>query len=165
MYGQCEVPPDLGPVVTVASGYFHTCAVKASGELVCFGSNKNGQCEVPPDLGPVVAVAAGPRHTCAVKANGELVCVGETGYGQCDVPPGFKVWLAPQAIRAPTPDPTQGVLQPVHHEEPPADISEEESAAKGRSKRHRGLSTTSDPAGTATTCSLRCRLDSLGWCV
>ncbi|CAE7233576.1 Herc4 [Symbiodinium sp. CCMP2592] len=129
-FGQCHVPLDLGPVVAVAAGRAHTCAVKASGELVCFEGNRCGQCEVPPDLGPVVAVAAGGAyHTCAVKASGELVCFGDNRCGQCDVPPGFKVRLAPQSIRAPTRDPMQEVLQPVHHDEPAADISEEEGAA------------------------------------
>ncbi|CAE7435029.1 Herc4 [Symbiodinium sp. CCMP2456] len=128
-HGQCDVPRDLGPVVAVAAGEAHTCAAKASGELVCFGDNLVGQCVVPPDLGPVVAVAAGEAHTCAVKASGELVCFGNNNHGQCDVPPGFKVRLAPHAIRPSISDPTQEVLQPVHHSEPPADISEEEGAA------------------------------------
>ncbi|OLP94024.1 EF-hand domain-containing protein 1 [Symbiodinium microadriaticum] len=127
--GQCDVPPDLGPVLAAAAGYYHTCAVKASGDLVCFSTNTCGQCDVPPDLGPVVAVAARSYHTCAVKASGELVCFGSNDDGQCDVPPGFKVRLAPQSICAPTPDQIQEVLQPVHHEEPAADISQEEGAA------------------------------------
>ena len=41
-------PPDLGPVVAVAAAYQHTCAVKVSGELVCFGWNFHGECNVPP---------------------------------------------------------------------------------------------------------------------
>ena len=57
--GQCDVPPDLGPVKAVAAGWSHTCAVKADGELVCFGGNKDGQCHVPPDLGRVTADATG----------------------------------------------------------------------------------------------------------
>ena len=76
MQGQCNAPPDLGPVKTVAAGLSHTCAVKADGELVCFGDNMDGQCDVPPDLGPVKAVAAGLYHTCSVKVDGELVCFG-----------------------------------------------------------------------------------------
>ena len=126
--GPCDVPPDLGPVVAVAAGRYHTCAVKASGELVCFGCEYKGQCKVPRGLGPVVAVAAGAGHTCAVKASGELVCFGCNLYRQCDVPPGFKVQLAPQAIRPAAPDPIQEVIQSVRHSEPPAEISEEESA-------------------------------------
>eukprot|EP00933_Yihiella_yeosuensis_P070231 TRINITY_DN7792_c0_g1_i13.p1 TRINITY_DN7792_c0_g1~~TRINITY_DN7792_c0_g1_i13.p1 ORF type:complete len:101 (+),score=6.48 TRINITY_DN7792_c0_g1_i13:242-544(+) len=52
--GQCNVPPGLGSVVSVAAGKHHTCAVKSNGELVCFGC----------------------FHTCAVKSTGELVCFG-----------------------------------------------------------------------------------------
>ncbi|CAE7233570.1 UVR8 [Symbiodinium sp. CCMP2592] len=127
--GQRDVPPDLGPVLAVAAGLRYTCAVKASGELVCFGDNEFGQCDVPPDLGPVVAVAAGGRHTCAVKASGDLICFGFNELGQCDVPAGFRVRLAPRPVRPAAPDPTQQVLQPVHHSEPPAEISQEEGAA------------------------------------
>eukprot|EP00439_Symbiodinium_sp_Y106_P045761 s3944_g5.t2 len=119
----------FGAVVAVAAGSYHTCAVKVSGELVCFGENGDGQCDVPPDLGAVVAVAAGGFNTCAVKVSGELVCLGDNRYGQCDVPPGLKVRLPSQSIRAPIPDPLQEVLQPVHHNEPPAEISQEEGAA------------------------------------
>ncbi|CAE7708885.1 Herc4, partial [Symbiodinium sp. KB8] len=53
--GQCDVPPDLGPVVAVAAGRAHTCAVKTSGELVCFGNNHYGQCDVPPESAAIVA--------------------------------------------------------------------------------------------------------------
>ena len=61
----------------VAAGDCHTCAVKASGQLVCFGANEDGQCDTPADLGPVIAVAAGSCHTCAIKASGQLVCFGD----------------------------------------------------------------------------------------
>ena len=85
---QCAVPADLGPVSAVAAGWYHTCAVKADGHLVCFGwNNSGGQCAVPADLGPVSAVAAGWYHTCAVKADGHLVCFGwNNSGGQCAVP-------------------------------------------------------------------------------
>ena len=56
-------PQDWGQVLTVAAGYYHTCAVRSDGRLICFGRNGNGQCDVPSDLGPVLAVAAGFEHT------------------------------------------------------------------------------------------------------
>ena len=51
-FGQCEVPPNLGPVISVAAGSEHTCVLKASGAVVCFGNNEFGQCDVPTNLGP-----------------------------------------------------------------------------------------------------------------
>ena len=119
-----ELPPDLGPILAVAAEAYHTCTVKASGELVCFRENGRGQCNVPPDLGPVVAVAAGHYHTCAVKASGQLLCFGSNADAQCDVPAGFNVLLAARSSSAPTPDPTQEVIQHVQLSEPAADISE-----------------------------------------
>ncbi|CAE7255017.1 UVR8 [Symbiodinium natans] len=80
-----------------AAGCDHTCPVKASGELMCFGLNDEDQCDVPTDLGPVVAVAAGGGHTCAVKASGELVCFGRNNEGQCDVPADLGLVVAVSA--------------------------------------------------------------------
>ena len=77
---------DLGPVLAVAAGFFDTCAVKANGELVCFGRNEHGQSDPPQHLKPV-ALGAGGAHTCAVNEQGELVCFGYNGYGQSSVPP------------------------------------------------------------------------------
>ena len=75
-YGQCDVPADLGPVLAVSAGNWHSCAVRTDGQLVFFGDNEFGQCDVPADLGPVLAVSAGDYHTCAVRADGQLVCFG-----------------------------------------------------------------------------------------
>ena len=76
----------LAPVSVLSAGGCHTCAVKSTGELVCFGRNDYGQCAVPAGLGTVVAVAAGSAHTCAVKSTGEVVCFGRNDSGQCAVP-------------------------------------------------------------------------------
>ena len=73
---------------SVAAGGFHTCAVTARGELVCFGGTGDGQCTVPAGLGPVLSAAAGSFHTCAVTADRRLVCFGQNG-PQCSVPEGF----------------------------------------------------------------------------
>ncbi|CAE7027715.1 atad3-a, partial [Symbiodinium sp. CCMP2456] len=110
---------------SVAAGDSHTCAISEAGELAAFTDIYD---LLPPDLGPVVAVAAGDFHTCAVKASGELVCVGFNNRGQCDVPPDLGPVVAVAAGWRRT-CAVKEVLQPVHHEEPAADISEEEGAA------------------------------------
>ena len=84
---QRGLPPDFVPVSVVSVGGLHTCAMRADGQLVCFGGcNVFGQRDVPADLGPVLAVSAGLSHTCAVRSDGQLVCFGHNDYGQCDVP-------------------------------------------------------------------------------
>ena len=55
--GQCDVPADLGPILAVSAGRYHTCAMRPDGQLVCFGYSRDGQCDVPADLGPVLAVS------------------------------------------------------------------------------------------------------------
>ena len=61
MNGRCDVPADLGPVLAVSAGSSCTYAVRADGQLVCFGFKIDGEseCDVPADLGPVLAVSAG----------------------------------------------------------------------------------------------------------
>ena len=49
-YGQCDVPPGLGPVIGIAAGTAHTCVVKANHDVVSFGGNYSGQCNVPAGL-------------------------------------------------------------------------------------------------------------------
>ena len=73
-------------VLADSAGYYHTCAVRSDGQLICFGDSGPGCCDVPADLGPVLAVSAGDYHTCAVRSDGRLVCFGDNEHGQCDVP-------------------------------------------------------------------------------
>jgi alpha-tubulin suppressor-like RCC1 family protein len=80
-------------------GTFHGCAITASGELRCWGSNQYGQLgqgntnnigndagesTVPVDLGghDAVDVSAGQEHTCAVLDDGSVRCWGRNDRGQ-----------------------------------------------------------------------------------
>ena len=65
---------DVGPqaVVVVSVGAEHTCAIRGSGWVICWGLNGYGQNEVPP--GFYRSVSAGETHTCVVHRSGELEC-------------------------------------------------------------------------------------------
>jgi hypothetical protein len=84
-----------GPVARLASATHsqHTCAVLATGGVVCWGANDRGQLgdgtrEPRPKPTPVVglddavAVAAGWSHSCAIRRNGRVSCWGANDRGQ-----------------------------------------------------------------------------------
>ncbi len=84
----------LEPVTSIASGYRHMCAVRASDERVfCWGANGNGQVSwgtggdvlVPEQIDGVTGVkqvTAGLSHTCALSTSGGVSCWGSNAIGQ-----------------------------------------------------------------------------------
>jgi alpha-tubulin suppressor-like RCC1 family protein len=84
---------DLKDVVQLSVSDSHTCAVKKSKQVVCWGSNWSGELgdgtsdhrygPVPVQLiDDAVEVAAGHHHTCARRSSGKVVCWGEGHSGQ-----------------------------------------------------------------------------------
>jgi alpha-tubulin suppressor-like RCC1 family protein len=101
----------------VGVGAFHSCAVRASGELYCWGGNLNGQLGIGP-MGSTkdqaepqrvagnvrwASVAGGDRHTCALDLNGALYCWGMNEDRQLGIPNADFVSL-PTRIDADAPD-------------------------------------------------------------
>lgn len=78
----------------LALGRGHSCALRESGAVLCWGSNAQGQLgtgdtrdattprEVAGLPGPARAIAAGRFHTCAITGNGALLCWGLNEDGQ-----------------------------------------------------------------------------------
>ena len=93
-------PGEVGPVTQVASGFEHTLAITASGQLYAFGNNFFGQLGsptnantatpnptpapvvLPGEVGPVTQVAAGSQHSLALTASGQLYAFGSNITGQ-----------------------------------------------------------------------------------
>jgi alpha-tubulin suppressor-like RCC1 family protein len=80
----------------VAGGAWHTCAVKTTGRLYCWGWGDNGALgsgtttrntprEVTGGGTDWQYVATGQQHTCAVKTTGRLYCWGWNGNGELGV--------------------------------------------------------------------------------
>ncbi|MEZ4864216.1 MAG: hypothetical protein R3C14_23085 [Caldilineaceae bacterium] len=95
---QRRLPVDVislpGPVVALAAGGEHTCAVLQSGAVACWGKNTNGQLGnngqanlSTPALvvnlaGSATAVVAGANHSCALLQGGAVRCWGDNAAGQ-----------------------------------------------------------------------------------
>jgi alpha-tubulin suppressor-like RCC1 family protein len=87
-------PPEAGSWAQVSTGYYHTCAIKLSGQLWCWGQDSRGQLgnggantnsALPVQVGADTnwkQVSAGSASTCATKTTGTLWCWGRDDFGQ-----------------------------------------------------------------------------------
>jgi len=104
-------------ITMITAGYAHTCALEASGNVKCWGSNESGQLgdgtqnssNSPVkviDLHDAKSITAGLYFTCALTRSNNLKCWGNNQFGQLEDgttinrnKPGNKVDL-PQGIDA-----------------------------------------------------------------
>ena len=70
--GQISIPEDLGYVVKLAGGAYHTAALLPDGTVQCWGRTSSGQCDVPAELFNVIDISAGDSHTIALQADGTV---------------------------------------------------------------------------------------------
>ena len=71
---------------SVSAGGRHTCAIRRTGEVVCWGYNEHGESVAP--TGTFISVSAGYQHTCGVRDTGEMACWGDDSLGQSTPPAG-----------------------------------------------------------------------------
>ena len=98
----------LTGVTALAAGWRHTCALKANGDVVCWGANFGGQLgdgtttdrarPVTVDgLHDVVAIDAGSSFTCALIGDGTVRCWGDQVVAQ-DGSGGRRLTRSPAAV-------------------------------------------------------------------
>ena len=80
--GQAVAP--AGRFTAVSAGDDHTCGLRESGAIECWGRNLEGQTDAP--AGRFMAVSAGFQHTCGLRESGAIECWGRNLEGQTDVP-------------------------------------------------------------------------------
>ncbi len=85
--GEVVVDTKIDDVQRIVAGFFHTCAVLRSGEILCWGTG--GIWRDPPARldDPNGAIAAGLASTCAVTASDRTTCGGAfNGWGDSSLP-------------------------------------------------------------------------------
>jgi hypothetical protein len=86
--------PGLENVIDISLGTVHSCALVESGQIFCWGRNRNGEMIANDDTNPIVVptavpglddvidIEAGGMHTCARRRTGQVVCFGENLVGE-----------------------------------------------------------------------------------
>lgn len=89
-----EVAGGFSDWAAISAGADHTCALRESGQLYCWGRNSHGQLgddstvnrDAPVEVAGAatdwVAVSAGLRHTCGLEESGRLLCWGSDSRGR-----------------------------------------------------------------------------------
>jgi Regulator of chromosome condensation (RCC1) repeat len=78
--------------ISAGAGSVHTCAIRTSGQAVCWGGNFGGQLgdgtetkrlnpTAVSSLNDATAISAGNAHTCAIRTSGQAVCWGANSSG------------------------------------------------------------------------------------
>ena len=94
IFGQLQVPSDLGRVLAVSAGENITVALKFGGTVSVWGSFNAISVAPPSDLTGVVAISAGFGHVLALKSDGTVVGWGNNSHGQATPPAGLNSVVA-----------------------------------------------------------------------
>ena len=83
-------PEDEAPAasagLSLSAGVWHTCGLRETGAVECWGDNAWGQADAP--AGQFSAVSAGWFHSCGLRETGAIECWGSNYDGQADAPAG-----------------------------------------------------------------------------
>ena len=75
---EITIGPARAGYTAVSAGGNHTCAIRESGKIECWGDNEFGQTDAP--AGRFTAISAENTYTCAIHESGEIACWGYNAY-------------------------------------------------------------------------------------
>jgi alpha-tubulin suppressor-like RCC1 family protein len=98
-------------VTAIECGFYHTCAVNSSGNVLCWGYNADGQLgdgsvtsrSTPTNvagLPPIAVVSLGSFHSCAlgIAPKNNVYCWGSNTFGQCGNTSTVRILLPAQVV-------------------------------------------------------------------
>ena len=82
-----QTPPAGERLVSISTGWVHSCGLREDGTAICWGSNQDGKAS-PPEGERFMAIAAGTSHSCGIRVDGSARCWGADWDGQASPPDG-----------------------------------------------------------------------------
>jgi alpha-tubulin suppressor-like RCC1 family protein len=99
------------PIISIAAGIDHTCAITREGNIKCWGKNLYGRLgdgsnslhsTTPVDVinldGTAVSITMGNEHTCVILDNGGVQCWGSNSSGQLGIGGNKNVSKTPEYV-------------------------------------------------------------------
>ncbi len=80
-----QTPPAGEKLVSISTGWVHSCGLREDGTALCWGSNQHGKSS-PPEDENFLSVDAGVGHSCGIREDGTTLCWGADVYGQSSAP-------------------------------------------------------------------------------
>ena len=80
-----QTPPAGEKLVSISTGWAHSCGLREDGTPVCWGSNQNGKAS-PPAGERFKSIDAGTTHSCGLLEDGTAMCWGSDWLGELSVP-------------------------------------------------------------------------------